>query len=73
MCSYGGKELEETLYISKRCLEINFNPFCPKSDLSQISHFGITGLSVREVMRIENMITQVKFSWYFNSFSPQLL
>ena len=21
-------------------------------------------------MRIENMITQVKFYWYFNSFSP---
>ena len=24
-------------------------------------------------MRIENMVTQVKFSWYFNSLSPLLL
>ena len=31
------------------------------SDLSQTSHCNIKGLSVREVMRIENMITQVKF------------
>ena len=34
----------------------------PNSDLSQISHCSIKGLSVREIMRIENMITQVKFS-----------
>ena len=31
------------------------------SDLSQTSHCNIKGLSVSEVMRIENMITQVQF------------
>ena len=31
------------------------------SDLSQTSHCNMKGISVREVMRIENMITQVKF------------
>ena len=38
------------------------NPLRPNSDLSQTSHCNIKGLSVRELMRIENMITQVKFS-----------
>ena len=38
------------------------NPLSPNCDLSRISHSIIKGLSVREVMRIENMITQVKFS-----------
>ena len=33
----------------------------PKSDLSQTSHCNIKCLSLSEVMRIENMITQVKF------------
>ena len=37
------------------------NPLRPNSDLSQTSHYNIKGLSVSEVMRIENMITQVKF------------
>ena len=37
------------------------NPLRPNSDLSQTSHCNIKGLSVSEVMRIENMITQVKF------------
>ena len=37
------------------------NPKSPNSDLSQISHCIIKGLSVKEDMRIENMITQVKF------------
>ena len=45
----------------------------PNSDLSQTSHCNIKGLSVCNIMRIEHMITQVKFSWYFNSFSPLLL
>ena len=49
------------------------NPLSPDSDLSQISHCSIKGLLVREVMRIESMITQVTFSRYFNSFSPLLL
>ena len=33
----------------------------PNSDLSQPSHCNIKGLSVSVVMRIENMITRVKF------------
>ena len=40
----------------------SFNPLRPNSDLSQTSHCNIKGLLVREVMRIEKMITQVKFS-----------
>ena len=40
---------------------ILFNPLRPKSDLNQISHCNIKGLSHREIMRIENMIFQVKF------------
>ena len=41
------------------------NPFKrPNNDASQTSHCNIKGVSVSEVMRIENMITQV---------SPQLL
>ena len=39
-----------------------FNPLRPNSDLSQTSHYNIKSVLVREVMRIENMITQVKFS-----------
>ena len=37
------------------------NPLRPNSDLSQTCHWNIKGLSVSEVMRIENVITQVKF------------
>ena len=40
---------------------VGFNPLRPNNDLSQTSHCHIKGLSVSEVMRIENMITQVKF------------
>ena len=36
-------------------------PLRPNNDESQTSHWNIKGLSVNEVMRIENMITQVKF------------
>ena len=39
-----------------------FNPLRPNNDLSQTSHCNIKGVSVSEVMRIENMINQVKFS-----------
>ena len=39
---------------------MDINPLCPTRDLSQISH--CKSLSVGEVMRIENIITQVKFS-----------
>ena len=38
-----------------------FNPLRPNNDESQTSHCNIKGVSVSEVMRIENMITQVKF------------
>ena len=45
----------------------------PNRDLHQISHRIIKGLLLCKVMRIENMITQVKFSSYFNRFSlPRL-
>ena len=40
---------------------IGFNPLRPNGDPSQNSHCNIKGLSVSEVMRIENIITQVKF------------
>ena len=50
-----------------------FNPLRPNNDASQTSHCNIKGVSVSEVMRIENMITQVQCYWYFNSFSPLLL
>ena len=38
-----------------------FNPLTPNNDVSQTSHCNIKGVSVSEVMRIENMITQVQF------------
>ena len=38
-----------------------FNPLRPNNDLSQTSHSNINGVSVSEVMRIENKITPVKF------------
>ena len=38
-----------------------FNPLRPNNDVSQTSHCDIKGVSVSEVMRIENMITQVQF------------
>ena len=37
------------------------NPLRPNNDESQTSHCNIKGVSVSEVMRIKNMITQVKF------------
>ena len=40
---------------------LGFNPLRPNNDLSQTSHCNIKGLSVSEIMIIENMITQVKF------------
>ena len=42
-------------------LGMYFNPLGPNNDLTQTSHCNIKGLSVSEVMRIENMITQVQF------------
>ena len=40
---------------------ISLNPLRPNNDLSQISPYNIQGLSVSELLRIENMITQMKF------------
>ena len=37
------------------------NPLRPNNDLSQTSPCNIKGLSASEVLRIENMITQMKF------------
>ena len=37
------------------------NPLRPNNDESQTSHCNIKGVSFSEVMRIENMVTQVKF------------
>ena len=41
--------------------DLRVNPYRPNNDLRQTSHCNIKGLSVSEVMRIENMITQVQF------------
>ena len=41
-------------------IHVIINPLRPNSHLSQTSHCNIKGLSVSEVMGIENMITQVK-------------
>ena len=45
--------------ILRNIRKVVFNPLRPNNDLSQTSHYNIKGLSVSEVMRIENMITQV--------------
>ena len=45
-----------------RCKETeDIDHLRPNNDLSQTSHCDIKGLSVSEVLRIENMITQMKF------------
>ena len=41
------------------------NPLRPNYDLSETPHCNIRGLSVSEVMRIENMIAQVKILLIF--------
>ena len=54
----------EVSFIIMLCLLLStdyINPLRPNSDLRQTSHCNIKGLSVSEVMRIENMIAQVKF------------
>ena len=40
---------------------LSVNPLRPNNDESQTSHCNIKSVSVSEVMRIENMITQVQF------------
>ena len=47
----------------KNAVTVNYftvNPLRPNNDVSQTSHCNIKGVSVSEVMRIENMITQVQ-------------
>ena len=54
-------------------LNENINPLSLNSDQHQISPCNINAHSTPEVMRIEDMITQGEFSWYFYLFvtSPQ--
>ena len=40
--------------------DLHVNPLRLNNDLSQTSHCNIKGVSVSEVMKIENLITQVK-------------
>ena len=51
--------------LSTRCRGVStlysINPLRPNNDVSQTSHCNIKGVSVSQVMRIENMITRVKF------------
>ena len=47
---------------------LDVKPLRPNSD-----HSNIKALSVSEVVRIVNIINQVQFYGYFNSFSPLLL
>ena len=54
----------------KQSADMQLDPLRPYNDLSQTSHCNIKVLSVSEVMRIENMIIQVKFYLYVESFSP---
>ena len=63
-------EIGHYLFLSTRYTNIHpkerreaaaVNPLRPNSDLSQTSHCNIMGLSVSEVIRIGNVITQVKF------------
>ena len=49
------------LRISRGLVTKSLNPLRPNNDLSQTSPCNIKGLSVSEVLRIENMITQMKF------------
>ena len=50
--------------------EISLNPLRPNNDLSQTSPCNIKGLSVTEVLRIENMITQIKILLIFEQLLP---
>ena len=56
-----GLFLDRTVMFRTFKVTVLLNPLRPNSDLSQTSHCNIKGLSVSEVMRIDNMITQVKF------------
>ena len=49
------------IYVGCPTRTYHFNPLRPNNDESQTSHCNIKGVSVSEVMRIQNMITQVLF------------
>ena len=55
------KQDKPVISIVKYALGYPVNPLRPNNDASQTSHCNIKGVSVSEVMRIENMITQMKF------------
>ena len=50
-----------SIFVKRELRTSFFKPLRPNSDLSQTSHCNIKGLSVSEVMRIENLIPQAKF------------
>ena len=57
----GKRILNQAIYATVRFSLIScFNPLRPNNDLSQTSHCHIKGVSVSDVMRIENKITPVK-------------
>ena len=45
------------------------NPLCPHSDENEISLYIITTSSDIQVMRIKEVITKDKMSWYLDKFS----
>ena len=51
-----GMPENKTNYVLRKCI----NPLRPNNDVSQTSHCNFKGVSVSEVIRIENMITQVQ-------------
>ena len=53
--------LKQSCGINIQVLHDSLNPLRPNSDGSQTSHCNIKDLSGSQVMRIENMITQVQF------------
>ena len=54
-------------------LDTVLNPLSPKSDQHETSPYNINALENRVVMRIEHMIREEEYNWYFNKFSPLLL
>ena len=61
LVGFGGMEINQPpVFLRELCRDITINPLRPNNDLSQTSHWNIKGLSVSEVMRIENKITSIK-------------
>ena len=54
--------IDDRVRIKNGAFDSSFlNCLRPKNDLNQISHYNIKGLLVREIMRIESVITQGTF------------